>query len=263
MNIKEMLNSRMGYLDAIVSEKARDIKTAPKGKIKIVKHNSTYQYYIRESVNDSQGKYIRRENIALAKALAQKDYDQKVHDLATKELKILLKLRALYKNGDCDSYIESMRPYKAQLVVPIKEPDEQFIKNWMAQSVNLQETFMNEGLIYDNGKGIMMRSKSEVIISKILDEKGIPYIYEKPLAISKFKTVRPDFTILDVKNRREIYLEHLGLMDDGEYFAKNVKKIADYEKAGFYLGDKLLITYETRKEPLNTHLLEEKLLKML
>ncbi|MDC7278767.1 hypothetical protein NXH64_04535 [Butyrivibrio fibrisolvens] len=263
MNTKEMLNSRMSYLDAIVSEKSRDIKIAPKGKIKIVKHNSTYQYYIRENINDSQGKYIKKENIALAKALAQKDYDQKVHDLATKELKLLAKLKDLYKNGDCDAYIESMRPYKAELVSPIKEPDEQYIKNWVEQNTKLEETFMSEGLIYDNGKGVMMRSKSEVIISKILDEKGIPYIYEKSVALSKFKTVRPDFTILDVKNRREIYLEHLGLMDDGEYFAKNVKKIADYEKAGIYLGDRLLITYETRKAPLNTHLLEEKLLKML
>ncbi|SCZ79799.1 hypothetical protein SAMN02910350_01976 [Pseudobutyrivibrio xylanivorans] len=254
--------SRREYLQNIITITTSELKNSPSGKLRINKHNSGYQYYIRKDSKDINGKYISKKDYPLAKALAQRDYNLKVQELAIKEKKILDRLTDFYSTGDCDSFISQMPDQKAILVDPIKESDEKYIENWLSTATPA-DTFMNEGLIYDNGKGIMMRSKSEVIISKILDEKGIPYIYEKPLALSKFKTVRPDFTILDVKNRREIYLEHLGLMDDGEYFAKNVKKIADYEKAGIYLGDKLLITYETRKEPLNTHLLEEKLLKML
>lgn len=263
MATKKYFEHRREYLQNIISQTTAELKNAPAGKLRINKHHSGYQYFIRKDSKDINGKYVRKKDFTLVKALAQRDYNIKIQELAIKEKKILDRLATFYSTGDCDSYITQMHPQKASLVTPIKESDDRYIQNWLATNANPQETFMAEGLIYDNGKGVMMRSMSEVIISKILDEKGIPYVYEKTVALSKFKTVCPDFTILDVKNRREIYIEHLGLMDDAEYFAKNVKKIADYEKAGIYLGDRLLITYETRKEPLNAHLLEEKLLKML
>ena len=97
----------------------------------------------------------------------------------------------------------------------------------------------------------MMRSKSEVMISNILDEYNIPYLYEKPLRLGEYKVVSPDFTLLDMRTRNEVYLEHLGMMDDMEYLHKNMKKIKAYEDNGYYLGKQLLLTYETSNCPLN------------
>lgn len=52
-----------------------------------------------------------------------------------------------------------------------------------------------------------MRSKSEVIIADLLNKEGIPYRYEFPLYLKEFNTVYPDFTILNVRKRKEIYWE--------------------------------------------------------
>ena len=64
--------------------------------------------------------------------------------------------------------------------------------------------------------------------------------------------VLPDFTLYDIRTRKEVYLEHLGMMDNEEYFYKAFNKIREYENAGLYLGDRLLITYETLENPLDT-----------
>ena len=62
----------------------------------------------------------------------------------------------------------------------------------------------------------------------------------------------PDFTILNTENRQEIYWEHLGMMDDPNYVDMAIKKINTYEQNGILLGKNLILTYETKKNPLNS-----------
>ena len=61
----------------------------------------------------------------------------------------------------------------------------------------------------------------------------------------------PDFTLLDVQKRREVYYEHLGRMDDPDYSLGAVRKINSYEKNGYFLGSELLISLETIQNPLD------------
>ena len=69
--------------------------------------------------------------------------------------------------------------------------------------------------------------------------------------------IYPDFTILDVRNRREIYLEHFGLMDDPDYVDNVMYKLNTYERNGIFLGVNLFITHETSKAPLNSRTLDK------
>ncbi len=96
-----------------------------------------------------------------------------------------------------------------------------------------------------------VRSKSEVIIADILDETGIPFLYEKPLKI-KSGVTHPDFTMLDISKRREIYWEHFGMMDDIDYRNNAFLKIKNYEASGLYQHDSMIWTFETSKYPINT-----------
>ena len=66
----------------------------------------------------------------------------------------------------------------------------------------------------------------------------------------------PDFTILNVLTREEVYLEHFGLMDDINYVENMMFKLNTYERNGIYLGVNLFITHETSKIPLNTRTLD-------
>ena len=60
----------------------------------------------------------------------------------------------------------------------------------------------------------------------------------------------PDFTLLRVKTREEVYLEHFGLLDDEEYLYKNLQKLDEYRDNGIYPGKNLIFTYETGDNPL-------------
>ncbi len=135
--------------------------------------------------------------------------------------------------------------------------DETYIKEW--QEVEYTGKGFAEGVpeIYSE-RGERVRSKSEKIIADKLYKAGIPYRYEYPMivGISKF---HPDFTILDIKNRKEILLEHLGMMDNAEYVSNALWKIAEYERNGIVLGKDLILTYETSREPFDGRMLERAL----
>ena len=104
---------------------------------------------------------------------------------------------------------------------------------------------------YYTKSGLRVRSKSELIITEMLDEEGIPYCYEKPLKLGG-KTVHPDFTLLNITERKEVYWEHFGMMDDLEYRNNAFLKMREYENNGMYQFDSVVWTFETYKYPINT-----------
>ena len=106
----------------------------------------------------------------------------------------------------------------------------------------------------ENGERV--RSKSEKIIADKLHALGVPYRYEYPLVLDGNMKIYPDFTMLRMPEREEIYLEHFGLMDDEGYVEKVMWKLNTYERNGIYLGVNLFITYETGRNPLNTKTLD-------
>ena len=120
----------------------------------------------------------------------------------------------------------------------------------------------NDTTEYYTDKGERVRSKSEIIIANMLKTLNIPYKYECPLKIGDI-LLYPDFTILDVKGRRERYLEHFGMMGDLDYVNNMMLKISTYEKNNIFIGDKLICTFESAKRPLNISTLKNKLSMLL
>ena len=102
-----------------------------------------------------------------------------------------------------------------------------------------------------------MRSKSEKIIADKLYHLGIPYKYEAPLNLKGLGIIHPDFTIMDMKNRREVYWEHCGIMDNSEYAERAVARINQYERNGLHLGERLILTFETGNTPLDIRVLDK------
>lgn len=105
------------------------------------------------------------------------------------------------------------------------------------------------------------RSKSEAMIATRADDRKLLYRYDAEVVLGN-KSVYPDFTFLDPKRRRIIYLEHLGKIDDELYMFRNLKKLEEYAECGIVLGDNLFITYESRNRPLSIKDIDNKLDEM-
>lgn len=102
-----------------------------------------------------------------------------------------------------------------------------------------------------------MRSKSEKILADYFESEGISYKYECPLKLKPYGTIYPDFTFISRKTGQEIYWEHEGMMDNPEYAKNAVQKIELYEKNGLYPGERLILTFETSTNVINTEILKK------
>ena len=91
----------------------------------------------------------------------------------------------------------------------------------------------------------------------------MPYKYECPIYTRELGVIHPDFTALNVKRRKQIYWEHLGKMDDEGYARDNIYRINVYEKNGIFVGENLIVTWETSTMPLDIKLMEDKIRRFL
>ncbi len=248
--IKNILKSREEYLLRLKKEKEQALKNVPEGVLRICPHGKRAQYYWRKDAKDLSGTYIRDKDISLAQKLAQKDYDKKILASIEKELNALRKYQANSPDTYVEQVYETLHKERQKLIIPIIDTDEQYIQKWENITYHGKEIGENTPEIY-TAKGERVRSKSEVIIADILGSEGIPYKYECPLKLKGWGTVYPDFTVLNVAGRKELYWEHFGMMDDMDYVEKALHKITLYEQNEIFPGDKLILTYETQKNPIN------------
>ena len=85
-----------------------------------------------------------------------------------------------------------------------------------------------------------------------LTKNNINYVYELPLRLKGYGTVKPDFTVLNKRTRQEYVWEHFGMMDDSIYVKNAIKKIEQYGKSGYVQGRNFIATFESKDAPLNT-----------
>ncbi len=90
-----------------------------------------------------------------------------------------------------------------------------------------------EKLIHNTYAGILVRSKSEVLIANALFSKQIPFRYEACLQLGSH-TVYPDFTIRHPVTKKIYYWEHLGMMGEEDYLDNALTKIRRYCRNNIY-----------------------------
>ena len=92
-----------------------------------------------------------------------------------------------------------------------------------------------------SGEIIYLRSKAEYIIAKTLDNLGVEFKYE-PSDLRDYGII-PDFKV--VVDRKQYFIEHLGLLDKEVYRRRWEIKRKIYEKLG--LLDQVITTSEPRE----------------
>ena len=177
-------------------------------------------------------------------------------------MKHLEKLANKYPEEVCEQVYDNLSDIRKTFVDPIEIPEDEFVKRWLDESYD-KKCFQEGAPEYYTEKGERVRSKTEILIANALVRNGIPYKYECPLYLKGYGRVHPDFTVLNVKERKIIFWEHLGMMDNPEYAENAVKKIEAYEKNHIFPGDNLILTYETMRHPVNSRILEAMIEKYL
>lgn len=200
------------------------------------------------------GRYLKRSEKNLAKEIAQRDYDTRVLKNAKERMHAINTFLNKYEKTSLKKMYEKTSPYRRELINVPELSDEEYIKQWQAVKYEGKPFEKGDGEIVTE-RGERVRSKSEKIIADKLNALKIPYRYECPIVINGIKFY-PDFTILKMPERKEVYLEHLGLMDDENYIEGAIYKLNMYEKNKIYVGVNLFLTHETKKNPLNTRALD-------
>lgn len=261
----EILEERKIYLmknlKATIKQMER-LKGQDDHKIRVQKHGNGYQYYMRVDEKDTNGRYMKRSQEKEIRDCLQKEYLQKAATMLNKEIAIINEYLSKASPIALMKYCENMNDGRKRMIKPIEIGDKEYANQWMNIPYESKEVWADTPEYYTQ-KMERVRSKSEIIIANTLGNYGIPYRYEYPVAIVGRGNFYPDFTVLNVRKRKEMYWEHLGMMDDLDYREKAMRKIAIYEANDIFLGEKLIVTYESMEQPLNVKDVERKIEKYL
>lgn len=249
-----LLKEQIRLENIINTAKAR-LETAPEGSLRLSKSHNHIQYYWCKQESKA-GHYIAKNNIELAHELAQKSYDKKVLDLVEKRLSQISKIIKDYDDNEIEKIYSNEHIERQKLIEPIEPIWEQKLAIWKAKEYKGKD-FQVDAPVILTEKGEQVRSKSEKIMADYFYRNGIEYKYECPLYLKGLGIIYPDFTFLSRKKGEEIYWEHNGMVDDPVYARNMVKKINAYENNRIYVGDRLILTYETEQTILNTGKIEE------
>ncbi len=252
--LREMLLQEQKHLQGIIANtREKDIAT-PEGRLRISVDHGVARYY--QCIDDRYGEYIPRDNVQLPRQLAQKTYNDAVLKTAEARAKHIARCLKDYNDDEIEQLFTSLHPERQKLITPIEPTFSQLQEQWYSEPY-VGKAFKEGIPVILTEKGERVRSKSEKILADFFYRNNILYKYEKPLNLSGYGIVYPDFTFLSRKLRREIYWEHEGMMDKPEYAIKAVKKLNSYQMNGILPGERLILTFETEQDVLNTRIVSE------
>lgn len=274
-----MAINRLGELEKLLKMLEDKLKTAPPGNIRIKMCNGSIQYYLRTAESKKSGQYIRKSEVDIISQYLQKRYYEDVAKVIKEEIGLLRPIKKFCEaNSVFNSFInESFKDDKSSKVnlysneiqniysnypkeikgyiKPIFVSDEEFIEKWISAPY-AKKTIHEDVATFITDNGDYVRSKSELNIANALYKHGIPYKYECPVTLKSGITIHPDFTILKMPERKEMYWEHRGMMDDMGYARHTVQRMQDYLNSGYCIGKDIIISEETSKTPLGTREIE-------
>lgn len=250
----------------IQKTKTRLAQSSDEGRLRVGRQHGKPQYFQILKKGDTNGKYLCQKNPdlkALTLRLAQRDYYLKLLrncEEWKKAFAIFLDMAPKEKPEE----ILITNPARRNLIKPLVLSNKEYAKKWQDSSFQGKTLESKENCLLTNRKEYV-RSKSEKIIADRLDFFGIPYRYEAPVKLrigGIQKILYPDFTILNINTRKEVILEHFGMLDDKDYADSVSWKINTFILNGYELGHSFLFTQETSTTPLDTRVLDRIILPL-
>lgn len=263
--LRKNIGQRVAWLEAVLNQCKVDGCLDDELLSVYVRNGTLECSIIKKDVEEGQVNYSRQfGNKAMSQhiaALGQRDYNKMILARAERELRMWKSCLRRWKSVE-DAYDKLPSGRKA-LVNPVYIPEDEFVSAWESAKYEGLGFAEDDSSDYYTDKNERVRSKSELLIADLLNKYGVPYRYEYPMRVG-YAVRYPDFYVLNKRTREEFVWEHLGMMDDANYLAKNMNKLNEYLKAGYVIGDKLLLTMESRNVPISISgvkaLIEKKLM---
>ena len=154
--------------------------------------------------------------------------------------------------NDCIRKVKEYDPYS--LIASFSKayvnvPDEAlkalgFIPDSYISSQKESSRYHNDSLRHKTASGILVRSKSEVLIANTYNSFNVLFEYEKPLILNDGTELLPDFTLLSKDHSRVIYHEHIGMLSDTSYRQNFHQKLDSYIDGGLIPFHDVFFTFE-------------------
>ena len=240
----EKIKSRVRHIEDELKQLEKTEIEWPQGELICAKNGKNCKWYLKRN---NRTVYLPKKERELAQKLARKKYCL----LRTRELKSEL--------AACRAYMKKAE--KAVNFVEKKIENTEYEKllgewfcsvnkelgEWKKESYEKNEAHLENLNIKGTG-GKYLRSKSEAMIDKILNNVGVPFRYEEKLVLGD-AVFYPDFTIKHPRTGKIYYWEHFGMMDNSEYVNRACQKIKIYCNCGIIPSVNLILTYETKEHP--------------
>jgi hypothetical protein len=107
-----------------------------------------------------------------------------------------------------------------------------------------------EGKRFRTSRGLLVRSKSEVMIAEMLYAYRLPFRYEQLLEVDG-ASYAPDFTVMR-PDGSIAYWEHMGKVGDLRYYDRQLTKLRAYYTVGVVPWKNLIVSYDDDEGSLDT-----------
>lgn len=261
----EVDKQRKAKLKKMVREKEKSLARAPEGALRMCLGREKPQYYLVRHRGEQPGTYLGKQQYKLVRRLAQKSYDEAVLEAARRELAAIHAYEKKMPVRCVEEVYGALSPARQELVEPIEPTDEEFVRAWTSVEWD-HNWYKGEKPSYPTTNGEMTRSRIEALIADMLHSHGWYYRYEYPLRIvdrGRERVWHPDFTILDLKHRKEYILEYFGMLHDPVYQARMIEKMETYRENGYLEGFNIIYAFESETKPLDLKRLERYLERLL
>lgn len=242
-NFREILEEEIRDQERLRRQADRILAHAPEGYLQSRPRRGGIAFYQGGSHLGRTHAINITENQTLIKDLFQKRVYREIQQKAEKNLTALALLKESYEaNHILDILPTLSKGYRDAAFLYDAGSSER------GKSKRIQQNFDPKWHIHETTCGLLVRSKSEVIIANALKGYGIPFMYEKPFPYPDARGFyfEPDFTF-ELPNNETVIWEHLGLLNDLEYCSRNAYKLNTYQKHGFLIGRNLIITQDDQK----------------
>lgn len=234
----------------------QELQTLPEGILLCTDQYGLKKYVQRIPATGNRKKERRygvKKKPEVLNGLVRKEYVTKALNLIDRDLRAVDLAIRRYIPVDEDSVMRSFLTENPELADGIHRcsvNDEE----WRNEFDRIDD-FHPENLQQIAADGTRRRSKNELYIASRLDHYDQIYRFDCPTGIPGLYRA-PDFTIIRKSDRKVIYWEHMGMMDDLEYRIDNKRKLEEYEAAGIVPWDNLILTYDTLKGGLRANMID-------